>query len=850
MKTKNNIYIYSTKKSREKGLIKIGDTLRDDVNIRINQQRNQADAIDEDDLIYELLYDKPALTKTGKLFRDHQIHDILINKKYPKHQIIGKDNSMLKNSTEWFKIDVNKAIFLIESYIDEIPEVQISIDRFQTFEMRPEQKKAVEITKKYFLDNSEKTSEFLWNAKMRFGKTFAAYQLAKSMNLSKILIMTYKPAVKISWEKDLNNHKDFEDYVFLSENELFQIDNYINDNQKVVVFASYQDLLGKKSVSEEDISEIKDKHKALFNTNWDILIVDEFHYGTSTESAKELLHIEMDNKELTKTEQKTIEKEFFSEDDEIIKEEKESEIGNELIKKGIKTKRKLFLSGTPFKALADNRFTSESIFNWSYVDEQKAKEEYIGDNNPYKMLPKILLYVYKVSEDLIAAGIKENKDEFSLNYFFKVEDKKETFRDEKAVKKWLDLITGIIKPVQSLEDEISGREQELKISQYPYDPESHLKEDINHTLWYFNRTNSALAMFKLLKEHPIFKDYHIELVTGDNSKSGAQALPPVERAIQNNKKTITLTVGKLTTGVSVPEWTAVLFLRDTDSPENYFQTAFRAQTPYKDKNGKIKEHCYIFDFSPNRSLKLLTTYSEKLTHDNHSSTSEQKIEEFIKYLPVLKVFGNEMVELDARDILTFDLSGLDAKGIGSKFIERRNIVVTSEVISMIHSNDRNRERCSFIFDKIKMFKKYNVGSSDLKNSDVDLDKLNQNNNKVKDLKTKKTLNKKDKDDLKSTEDKQKSERDKVRELLKTLLSRIPLFMYLTDATEENMDQVLSFDENDLFRKTTGIEIGDFYFLIEMGLMRIESLDGYVLKFKELENTNFDYINRLVEKKDV
>ena len=852
MKTKNYIYIYSTEESRKKGLIKIGDA--ENVEKRIKEQFNTASALNPENLKTKQEYEIEAITKSGKEFRDHQIHQILKNKGYRKHQIIDEDNTVIKANTEWFEISLEKAKHLIESYIDEIPEEQINLDRYNDFPMRPEQEDAVNITQEYFEKNKGNNPEFLWNAKMRFGKTFSAYQLVKKMNFSKILVITYKPGVRNSWEDDLNNHVDFKDFTFLHNDNLNKINKYIRNEKKIVVFASYQDLLGKNS----DGSDIKEKHEALFDMKWDILIVDEFHYGTSTDKAKELLKNELESIELKPKEIKEELKELFSEEDEFTKED-ETQYYAEEAAKNINTRYKLFLSGTPFKALADNRFSKEAIFNWTYTDEQKAKEEWKPSEkyptNPYEMLPRIKLYVYKVSDDLVKAGLKENKNEFSLNYFFKVE-KGDTFRDENAVKKWLDLISGIIKPVDDIEDQISNKKTKIYKSQYPYDKDAELIDEIDHTLWYFNRTNSAIAMSKLLKEHPIFKQYHIELVTGKGTASGSEALPPVIEAIRRTEKnekikgTITITVGKLTTGVSVPEWKGILFLRDTDSPENYFQTAFRAQTPYKDKNGKIKKDCYIFDFSPNRSLKLLTQYSEKLTTDSHLTTSEERIQEFINYLPVLKVFGNGMEELDAKKVLTFDLDGVDAKGLGLKFTEKKNIIVTSEVIALIHENENDRSRCEDIFNKIKMFKKYNIGASkkEMNDSDVDLISLNVNNNKIKKLSSPKKEDKEKKDPEQVKKDNlEKSQKDKVKKLLMTLLSRIPLFMYLTDATEENMEQVLVDTEDDLFRKTTGIEIQDFNFLVEMGLMKIESLDAYVLKFKELENNNYDITNSLVEK---
>lgn len=843
-----HIYIYETPESKQKGLIKIGDA--ENVIKRIEEQLNTAAAFDASNLKYDLIYTTKAIKDDGTEFRDYQIHDILIKKGYPKHKIYN-DNTILKNDTEWFTIDADKAINLIEKFKQGLNPEQIDIDRFQDFPMRPEQEEAVLKTEKHFLNSkNDFTVEMLWNAKMRFGKTFTAYQLMKKMNFNKTLILTYKPAVEDAWKKDLEYHIDFKDYLFLRGDSLNLINFYLSENKKIVAFASYQDLLGTK----DNNNDIKDRHIQLFSTEWDVVIIDEFHYGSGTKKAQEL------TKEIAESKKEEIEmlKELLSEEDEEIIEEKVSHEIEIIVEKSISSKYRLFLSGTPFKAIADSKFEKEAIFNWTYTDEQKAKKQWDldfpekKDKNPYMSLPQIQMYLYKVSDDLIQAGINVGKDEFSLNYFFKANNKK--FINEEAVISWLNLISGVSKPTGSIEDELNDRVN-IKPSQYPFDHSSELANELDHTLWYFNRVDTAIAMKELLEKHPIFNTYHIILAAGKNMKSGVDAVQPVLDAIDNNKKTITLTVGKLTTGVSVPKWKAVLFLRDTESPENYFQTAFRAQTPYRNKaTGYIKEKCYIFDFSPNRSLKLLTSYSEKLTEDSHLTTSEERINEFIKYLPVLKISGNSMENMDANSVLTFDLEGIDAKGLGSRFTEGKNIVITRNVIDAINANPDTQGRCIEIFEKIKMFKRFSgVSEKEMQDSNVDVAKLDANNGKIKNLETKKPKNEKEQKEiskeLKKVEDEQKSEREKIRQLLKTLLSRIPIFMYLTDATEENLEQVLVETKKDLFRKTTGITTDDFRYLKDIGLIKINSIDMYVYQFTKLENQNFEINNELLNKQD-
>jgi superfamily II DNA or RNA helicase len=840
-----HIYIYETKASSVNGLIKIGDA--NDVESRIQEQLNTASATQADNLQYRLLYQCSAVKDDGAEFRDHDIHAILINKGYHRHQI-ASGNDLLKTNTEWFKVSPEKAIHVIDRYRKGDRPEQIDIERFHDFSMRPEQKYAVDKTAAHFKRAGQSTDaiEMLWNAKMRFGKTFAAYQLALKLGLAKVLVLTYKPAVQDAWQKDLENHVDFSDYVFLKRDSLNHITEYTQQSQFIVAFASYQDLLGTK----DDETDIKDKHKGLFATHWDLVIIDEFHYGTGTRKAKDMLADQVDSKK----EQKELEKELFAEEDEEAREEQTSEEIAAVVEKSVTSDYRLFLSGTPFRAMADARFDQDAIFNWTYTDEQKAKAEWAAkhpnepESNPYRSLPQIQMYLYKVSDDLLKEGIQEGKDEFSLNHFLKA--KKRQFLKPDAVNKWLDLISGRIRPHVEVADELVD-EVKLQSSEYPYDPTGALHGQLDHTLWYLNRVDSAYAMKEALESHPIFSQYHIILAAGKELKSGVDAVQPVLDAIDRNNKTITLSVGKLTTGVSIPKWKAVLFLRDTESPENYFQTAFRAQTPYKDPlTGAIKERCFIFDFSPNRSLKLLTSYSEKLSTDSHLSTSEQKISEFLRYLPVLKVTGNQMVSMDAREVLTFDLSGIDAKGLGERFVERKNVVVTRDTIEAINASEQSAERCQEIFNKIKKFKKF-IGATDndIKNSDVDVGTLDVNNGKIKKLETKEPKNdqesKQKEKDLDDAERELKSEREKVRELLKTLLSRIPVFMYLTDATEENLEQVLVETDHGLFRKATGITTDDFRYLRDLGLIRVDSIDGYILKFLQLENQNYELTNSMV-----
>lgn len=844
------LYIYETPESRKQGLIKIGDAI--DVEKRIAEQFKSASVIDASAMQYTILYQTEALRKDGTAFRDHDIHAALIAKGYGRHQIQDKHDT-LKTHTEWFNIDYKKVVHLVGQFKKGKDIEFIDIDRFESFSMRPEQKLAVEQTLQYFeqrgTDEREPT-EMLWNAKMRFGKTFTAYQLVRRMQLKKVLVITYKPAVEDAWQTDLESHVDFTQYVFLRRDSLSMIDYYLSHEKGVVAFASYQDLLG----SHSDGSAVKEKHKQLFSTQWDIVIIDEFHYGTSTARAKELLTEEVEAEQGSKKDLEQRTKELYADEDETETDEQESEDVAQLVSKEIHSAYRLYLSGTPFKAISDGRFSPDAIFNWTYTDEQRAKEQWptkypdLANENPYQSLPQILMYLYKVSDDLIAAGVAQDKDEFSLNHFFRA-NKSKKFIQEEAIQGWLNLISGITRPAVSMEDELSGNVSR-EPSQYPFDHESALFNELDHTLWYLNRVDSAIALKRLLEQHPVFMHFHIILAAGSRFGSGVEAVSTVRQAIASHPKTITLSVGKLTTGVTIPQWKGVLFLRDIASPENYFQTAFRAQSPFTHpKTGKRKEQCFIFDFSPNRSLRLLTTYSEKLSSDRHLTSSERKIAEFIRYLPVLKMSGNQMQSMDAREVLTFDLSNVDAKSLGNRFIERRNVVVTSDTLAAINASEQSAQRCQSIFERIKQFRKASgISKKEERDIDANVIDLDVNEKRIRDLQTKEPTTPRQEQtrdkELEQAQKAQQNEREKVRELLKTLLARIPLFMYLTDATEENLEQVLIETEDDLFRKATGITVSDFRFLVEAGLLRVDSLDGYILRFIQLENQNFELVNEM------
>ena len=847
--TTKKIYIYETPPSKDKGLIKIGETTRENVEERIKEQFNSAALFDEKDGEYTILHERIARDKRGREYSDKNFHDFLENKGVNRYN----------PKKEWFEMTLEQAICALDAFETGKGKFH-DIQRIHDFKMRKEQKDAVEKAYEYFRKKEkiknistknkkekvkEESADFLWNAKMRFGKTFAAYKLMEKSNWSKVLVITYRPAVKKSWRDDLNTHKDFKDYVFLSEDNILEVDK----ESKNVVFMSFQDLLKSKENKKE-------KHEKVFETNWDCIIIDEFHYGTSTDNARGVFEGYEGEKEIKES----------LENDEIKERENNLREEADVIEKALpklKTENRLFLSGTPFKAITNNKFSKEQIFNWTYLDEQREKKLWYKHNpnkdneeNPYYSLPQLNLFIYEISDDNYKKGIDKKKDEFSLNYFFRT--KNGSFENEESVKRWLDLISGKIKSLNNDDDFDEEKEVKKEKSKFPFAEKDQggFSDFLNHTFWLLPNVASCKAMKKLLLKHNIFSSYKVVVAAGTRFGVGANAIPPVEQAISRNDKTITLSCGKLTEGVSIKEWTAVLFLTDITSPERYFQTAFRAQTPWKKDGKTIKTNCYIFDFHPSRSLRLMTEYSNKLAKDTNGSKlialTEKKdnLIEFIRYLPVLRISGNYMAPLEANTVMSYDCSNYNSTDLIKAFQSNRNLNISKDLVSELLTNLSVLEKCDSILNNIKAYRKF---MGDTKDTST-VKELGDKNKKLEELKTKKIKEKKSKEkkeidkEIKKREKEVKERQDQIRELLKVLLGRIPLFMYLTHALEEDLLEVLNntqSEEMGLFRKATGIEVKDFEFLMDCGLIKSESIDSYIQRFKDIELLNYKSDNELM-----
>ncbi len=803
---KPTIYAYEFQGvESHKGYIKVGYTDRD-VETRIKEQLHVTT------IPYTILLKEPAMRADGTVFSDKDVHKVL--KRKGKIQFNeGEDKN------EWFKCTVQDVLSAILEVRDGILSEE---NRTLTFKMRAEQYRAVERTIEYFekakKDEPGKAPKFLWNAKMRFGKTFASYQLAKKMGLRKILVLTFKPAVESAWREDLMTHVDFEGWQFVSNKDAH--DNKINIDKQyeqadksrpIVVFGSFQDLLG-----TNDVGGIKAKNEFIHTTNWDLVIFDEYHFGAWRENAKKLF-------------ENPDEEEDSDFDMEKYQKEEAGNAYNESFLP-ISTFHYLFLSGTPFRAINSGEFIEDQIFNWTYSDEQKAKSEWIGSNNPYASLPRMVMLTYKIPDSIREVALQGEFDEFDLNVFFSANGKGKdaTFVYENEVQKWLELIRGSYMP-SSVDDLKLGQDKRPPM---PFS-DARLLNVLSHTLWYLPNVASCDAMANLLQKNVFYRDYTVINCSGTKAGIGLDALGPVKVAMQDpiNSKTITLSCGKLTTGVTVRPWTGIFMLRNLKSPESYFQAAFRVQSPweYRLDNGDsqiMKEECYVFDFALDRALRQISDYSCRLNVDE--SNPEKKVAEFINFLPVLAYDGSSMKQINAQDILDIAMAGTSATLLAKRWESALLVNVDNETLARLLNNKEALEA----LEHIEGFRSLNQ----------DIETIINKSNAVKKAKSEggDDMTPKQKKELTEEEKEYKSKRKQIQEKLIKFATRVPVFMYLTDYRERSLKDVITQLEPGLFKKVTGLDVKDFELLCSLGVFNANLMNDAIFKFKRYEDSSLAY----------
>jgi len=805
------IYAYSIADAAHKGLLKVGQTARD-VKKRVAEQVKTAAIKD-----VQIEIDEPAERYDGSIFSDHEVRAALVKK--------GFDNPEL----EWMRCSVSdvKAV-LIELHRG----ARISGSRHQDFPLRREQAEAVSKTHAYFHsvwnEDIHSTPRFLWNAKMRFGKTFTTYQLAKRLGAKRVIVVTFKPAVEDAWQSDLESHVDFEGWQYLSRSSDSD-PRSISPLKPVVYFGSFQDLLGR-----DYAGNIKAKNEWIHSINWDLVVFDEYHYGAWRETAKELFEGEDDAviRKETRLEY-ALGLEDVNEDLAVLS-EKESEF------LPIKTKAYLYLSGTPFKALATGEFIEEQIFNWTYTDEQRAKQAYALNRpkewNPYAALPQMRLLTYQMPDELLAVASAGEFDEFDLNAFFDASGKgvDSHFNHKSDVQKWLDLIRGGFLP---------NAFEQLKIGTRPPFPYSDVRllPYLQHSFWFLPNVSACHAMANILaeKHNTFWHDYVVVVAAGSSAGIGLNALPPVRRAIGSgfDSKTITLSCGKLTTGVTVPQWTSILMLRNLKSPETYFQAAFRVQSPWSIKNPNgdnpheeeiLKPVCYVFDFAPTRALRQLSEYGIGLAPNEPNP--ENAVKDLVSFLPVLAYDGANMTQIDAGGILDIAMAGTSATLLARKWESPLLVNVDNNTLRRILDNPE----AMAAVERIEGWRAL---------GDNIIETIINKSDKVKELRAKaKTgeLAVDEKQQLTDAEKEFKSKRKHVQDKLIKFATRIPAFMYLTDFRENTLKDVITKLEPDLFLAVTGLKVEDFHLLVRLKVFNTEQMNQAVFAFRRYEDASLRY----------
>lgn len=789
------IYAYADTHPQYAGLLKVGFT-NVDVRKRVAQQYP---TLRPGALPYSIVFEESAMRNDGSAFTDHDVHRYL------------RKQGILNPEGEWFRCTVKD----IAAALVALKRGGVNADnRTLTFGMRPEQSEAVERTMSYFQkskkENTDRTPHFLWNAKMRFGKTFATYQLAKAMGWTKVLVLTFKPAVQSAWDEDLSTHVDFAGWQFIAKNGLQYAD--ADKKKPIVCFGSFQDYMGKN-----ELGGIKSRNEWVHATHWDCVVFDEYHYGAWRDSAKDLFESE-DKKEIQFAEGGGMD--YFEEEN-----------------MPITTEGYLYLSGTPFRAISSGEFIEEQIFNWTYSDEQRAKENWTAPNNPYASLPRMVMLTYQLPDAIREIALKGEYNEFDLNLFFSAngEGKKAVFKYEDQVQHWLDLIRGSFAPTTVDNLKLGAQKPPMPFSHAP------LLSILSHTFWFLPTVASCHAMKNLLaqKNNKFYHDYAVIVAAGTDAGIGIDALPPVLKAMGNplQTKSITLSCGKLTTGVSVKPWTGIFMLRNSSSPETYFQAAFRVQTPWTVKNPDskspnkediIKEVCYVFDFAPDRALRQIADYSCRL--NVNESNPEKKVAEFIHFLPVLAYDGSSMKQVDAAGVLDMAMSGTTATLLARRWQSALLVNVDNHTLQKLMNN---KEAMAALM-KIEGFRNLNQDIETIINKSDAVKKAKSDANNKEPTKDQKK-------ELTEAEKEFKSLRKQIQDKLIKFATRIPVFMYLTDYRERSLKDVITQLEPGLFKKVTALTVRDFELLVSLGVFNSALMNDAVFKFKQYEDASLEYI---------
>ena len=805
------IYAYRLKAEGYEGLLKVGYTERE-VEIRI---REQVAAIKMPHAIYEVVLRESAMRRDGSSFGDHAVFRQL------------RRQGVRRLAGEWVRcgVEVVRAAIVAARNRREFQR-----GRTRDFGMRPEQAEAVRLTADNFRRKAKEEPgtkpRFLWNAKMRFGKTFAAYELAKEMGFKRILILTFKPAVVSAWEEDCLTHVDFAGWQFIRKLDGPGVpdleEQYLRTDGRrpIVCFGSFQDFLG----YDPKTGGIKEHHKWVREERWDLVIFDEYHYGAWRERAQELFAKEDEEKEVEAAEAA----------------EGAAPTGAGRLSEAdlpIRAERYLYLSGTPFRSLESGEFIEEQVYGWTYADEQRAKAAWKGPGpNPYAALPQMVMLTYRLPEAIRKVAEAGEFNEFDLNVFFSTTngaDGQPRFVWEEHVQQWLDYLRGRYLPT-----EVEG----LKIREPVELPfaKGALADALRHSVWFLPSVAACEAMDALLhaKRNTWWHDFGVILCAGDHVGMGAKALDAVEEKMADPmaSKTITLTCGKLTTGVTVRPWGGILMLRNLQSPETYFQAAFRVQSPWttRDEQGGeviIKRQCYVLDFAPNRALRQVAEYSGKLScNETAPQTDEARVGEFIHFLPILYSDGGRLTPIDAAQVLELAFTGDAATLLARRWQSALLVNVDNETLKRVQGNPAALDAIG------KIIADRNLGRDTIETIINRTDAIKKGKRESQDGPGKARERPRETPEEKEL----KSLRRQVQEKLIKFAARLPVFMYLTDYRERSLREVIEQLETALFERVTGLTLEDFRLLVSLRLFNDELMNLAVLNFKRYEDASLSY----------
>lgn len=777
--------------------IKVGETIKPGID-RVKEQANTAFP----GLVgVEILFhSEEAVRPDGTEFSDHDVHRVLRNA------------GIANPAGEWFEATLDEVRGAVVSLQRGVP---FSPTRIQTFPMRPEQRKAVEQTAAFFRDHPDGSPKYLWNAKMRFGKTFTTYQLAREMGWTKVLVLTYKPAVRSAWRDDLLSHVDFIDWQYIDrDTPPKDADAMLDSGHPTVWFASFQDVLGRDAEGAA-----KPRNETLQIVDWDCVVIDEFHFGASTAAAREV-YDPQDKSEAAWA------KLFDAALDQGSDEDGRAGTADvvETPDSALKTKYHLHLSGTPFRAITNGDYDDSQVFNWTYIDEQREKRDWPledGDPNPYTELPQMRMYTYSMSQTAAEYAADGEFDGFNLNTYFNAKKVGDGYAFEKPdqVAEFLKLIRG--------QKVIDQAVVEGEVAPFPYQAEE-FAAAVKHTVWYMNDVASCEAMAALLRKDPFFSKYEVYVAAGTGAGIGAKALDPLQKAIKRadaagKAGSITLSCGKLMTGVTVPEWTAIFMLRSLKAPESYFQAAFRVQSPWKIDGVIQKETAYVFEFDPNRALSLVALYGTELANNSadRRATQASVLGELINFLPIFAIDGGQMEQLDVNAILDWAHGGISANSLARRWksVDLYNISgVTMD--RLIQDEGLLAE-----LEQIEDFRTIREEAEKIVTRSKQLGEVKRNGGGAKEQKPHK----------KEIAEKRRN----IREKLKKVSAKVLIFMYLTDFREERLAHVIESLDTDLFLRSTGLSLASYAKLTEIGVINVGNMTDAIQKFRYFEKKSIE-----------